>query len=518
MFYDTIKENRNTMEPDKIFQDELLPEDAFLVGYSHLVRKHGIQAYVRFPSCVSRDHVRGTVVRKGVWNLYDKRYSPGDKDIDHLVFALKHENFDMLSLKRILDVLPQKAIENYVQSSPTGIYARKIWFMYEWLKETELRIADCPKCQTVFLLEPEKYFTGRGIYSKRHRVKNNLLGSNLFSPTIRKTPLLMEFVQSGLREKVDAVIGKVSRGLVGRAASFMLLADSNASFAIEGERASANRIERWGKAVLQAGKFPLTKQEIVRLQKIIIKDTRFTRIGLRKEGVFLGERDSEHNPLPEFIGARPDDLETLIGALVEADGAMAADGLDPVLHAASIAFGFVYIHPLEDGNGRLHRYLVHHVLAERKFSPPGLVFPVSSSMLKSIDRYREILRDHSLPLMDFIEWETTDKMNVKVLNDTRDLYSVFDCTEACEFLYSCIRETIEKDLPEELHYLKCHDRALAEINKLADIPDNMAKSLILFVRQNNGVLPKKRRQKEFAGLTDDEVNKIERIVYKAFSV
>ncbi|MFA6292857.1 MAG: Fic family protein, partial [Victivallales bacterium] len=234
--------------------------------------------------------------------------------------------------------------------------------------------------------------------------------------------------------------------------------------------------------------------------------------------VFLGERDSEHNPLPEFIGARPDDLETLIGALVEADGAMAADGLDPVLHAASIAFGFVYIHPLEDGNGRLHRYLVHHVLAERKFSPPGLVFPVSSSMLKSIDRYREILRDHSLPLMDFIEWETTDKMNVKVLNDTRDLYSVFDCTEACEFLYSCIRETIEKDLPEELHYLKCHDRALAEINKLADIPDNMAKSLILFVRQNNGVLPKKRRQKEFAGLTDDEVNKIERIVYKAFSV
>ncbi|HIP51694.1 MAG TPA: hypothetical protein EYG94_06355 [Campylobacterales bacterium] len=30
-----------------------------------------------------------------------------------------------------------------------------------------------------------------------------------------------------------------------------------------------------------------------------------------------------------------------------------------------IAFSFVYIHPLEDGNGRIHRYLIHHVLAER---------------------------------------------------------------------------------------------------------------------------------------------------------
>jgi hypothetical protein len=506
------------MKSDNMFQDEVLPEDALLVGCSHLVRKHGIQTYVRFPSCVSRAHVRGTVVRKGVWNLYDKRYWPGDEDIDHLVFALKHEIFDMLSLKRILDVLPQKAIENYLQASPTGIYARKIWFLYEWLKETELKIADCSKCQTVSILDPEKYFTGKGVYSKRHRVKNNLLGSMLFSPTIRKTPLLLEFVQSGLRDKVDAVIGKVSRNLIARAASFMLLADSKASFAIEGERASANRIERWGKAVIQAGKFPVTKEEIVRLQKIIIEDTRFTHIGFRKEGVFLGERDSENNPLPEFIGARPEDLDALIGALVATDGTMSADDIDPVLHAASIAFGFVYIHPLEDGNGRLHRYLIHHVLAERKFSPPGLVFPISSSMLKSIDRYREVLRNHSLPLMDLIEWETTGKMNVKVLNNTRDLYSSFDCTEACEFLYSCIRETIEKDLPEELHYLKCHDRALSEINKLVDIPDNMVKSLIIFIRQNNGILPKKRRHKEFAELTDDEINKIGHIIKDAFPV
>jgi hypothetical protein len=119
--------------------------------------------------------------------------------------------------------------------------------------------------------------------------------------------------------------------------------------------------------------------------------------------------------------------------------------------------------------------------------------------------------------MDFIEWETTGKMNVEVVNNTRDLYSSFDCTDACEFLYSCIRETIEKDLPEELHYLKCHDQALAEINKLVDIPDNMAKSLIIFVGQNNGILPKNRSHKEFARLTNNEVNKIEHIIKEVFT-
>jgi hypothetical protein len=247
------------MNSNEIFQNEVLPGDAALVGYSHLARKHGIQTYVRFPACVSRNHVRGTVVRKGVWQLYDKRYWPGDKDIDHLVFALKHENFDMLSLKRILDILPQKTIGNYLRSSPTGIYARRIWFLYEWLKESELDMADCPKCQTVSLLEPEKYFTSQGVYSKRHRVKDNLLGSRLFSPTIRKTPLLQEFVQSGLGEKVFAVIGKVSKSLISRAASFMLLSDSKASFAIEGESASANRMERWSQPTAPCPQMGLTQ-------------------------------------------------------------------------------------------------------------------------------------------------------------------------------------------------------------------------------------------------------------------
>ncbi len=35
-----------------------------------------------------------------------------------------------------------------------------------------------------------------------------------------------------------------------------------------------------------------------------------------------------------------------------------------------VGFGFVFLHPFEDGNGRLHRYLIHHVLSARQFTPP----------------------------------------------------------------------------------------------------------------------------------------------------
>ena len=504
------------MRVDKIFQGEMIPEGASLAGYSYLVKKYNVQTYVRFPSCISRKHVMGSVIVSGDFNQYDKRYLPANNDIEHLIFALKHENFDLLSLKRILEQFSPKILEDYINSRPSGIYARKICFLYEWLTEMVLNVQDCPKCKIVPLLDPKKYFTGNGIYFKRYRLKNNLLGSRYFTPIIRRTPLLQEFIGAALKEQADLIIAGASKGLLARAASFLLLADSKASFAIEGERGPINRIERWAKTVLQAGKFPVSIEEIIRLQNLIIKDSRFTNIGLRKEGVFLGERDADENPLPEFIGARPNDLERLLGALIEADNRMSSDRLDPVLHAAAIAFGFVYIHPLEDGNGRLQRYFIHHVLAENKFSPAGIVFPISSSMLNSIDVYRNVLRNHSSPLMEYIKWESTKKRNIRVLNHTDDLYSYFDCTEACEYLYSCVRETIEKDLPEEINSLKCNDRALNEINSLLDIPDNMAKSLIMFIRQNNNVLSRKRRQKEFSELTDDEVKRIEEITREAF--
>lgn len=497
-------------------QGVVVPKGLRVVGYAHLASKYCLNIQVYVVSCVSEKHVRGSSVYKDNLRVFDKRYWPGDDDISHLVFALKNEGVHLLSLKLILDAIPLNDLIANIRTRPSGIHIRKIWFLYEWFNDVTLDVPACPKCKSIPLLDPKKYFTGETIYIKRQRLYNNLLGNRLFSPMIRKTQKLSEFIASDLSSKAADAIGTINKEVVDRAASFLLLADSKASFAIEGERVPINRVERWGKAVLQAGKFPLSNVEIIRLQKLIIKDLRFTRPGFRREGVFLGERDNEGNPLPEFIGAKPDDLDALVESMIHADEQLALSNLDPVLHAAAIAFGFVYIHPLEDGNGRLHRYLLHHVLASRKFSPQGFIFPVSTVMLQRIDEYRSVLRRHTLPLMDLIAWESTDRQNVKVVNDTRDLYSYYDCTEACEFLYSCVAETVNESLPKELRYLQSHDRAMRAISSRFDIPDNKTKMIIIFVLQNEGVFPARRRKGDFEKFTNNELDEIVSIINKAF--
>ncbi len=503
--------------PHPAFQENLLPKNTALAGFSALVQALDVQAPVRSPSCVSESHVRGNTKQEGFWQIYDKRYRPEDTLSGHLTFALRHETIDLLVLKRIFEAIPQKEIEAFVQEAPTGIPNRKCWFLYEFLTGKYLDIPDAAgNIPAVDVLDGKLYFTGKGSMSKRHRVRNNLMGTGQFCPVIRRTTALEDFAKLKLSEKAKDVVGQVSNQLLARAASFMLLADSRASFEIEGERPPRERLEHWVKAVKQAGKYPLTVDEIIRLHGVLIADNRFIQLGLREKGVFLGERDHHREPLPEFIGAKPEDLQLLMAGLIEVNEQMNSSELDPILHATAIAFGFVYIHPLEDGNGRLHRYLIHHVLAEMEFTPPGLVFPVSSVLLERIKEYQQTLRGHSSPLMDFIEWRPTLDGNVEVTNDTADLYRYYDCTEAAEFLYSCVQRTIEQDLPNEIDYLKRHDKAMQNLMNTVDMPNRLAEDFIMFTRQNNGALPKSRRKKEFKALTDKEIVNLETIVQEAF--
>lgn len=91
---------------------------------------------------------------------------------------------------------------------------------------------------------------------------------------------------------------------------------------------------------------------------MVVGDTRFVRPGLREGGGFVGEHDRETRaPLPEHISARPEDLPDLVKGLIEFESRSLDFAIDPVITATLVAFGFVYIHPFEDGNGRIHRWL-----------------------------------------------------------------------------------------------------------------------------------------------------------------
>jgi len=255
----------------------------------------------------------------------------------------------------------------------------------------------------------------------------------------------------------------------------------------------------------------------LRLQQIVIGDARFVRLGLRKEGGFVGERDRETGmPIPDHISARPEDLDSLIDGLGAFDSD-AVSRLDAVIAAAALAFGFVYIHPFQDGNGRIHRYLIHHVLARRGFNPAGVVFPISASILDRIEEYRAVLEEYSRRMLPLVEWEPTAEGNVRTLNDTVDLYRFFDATPHAEFLYSCVRKTIEEDLPRETNFLARYDQFRARIEAMVDMPDCTLELLFRFLRQNGGRLSKRAREGELAAISDGEVAYAEQTYADLFS-
>ena len=62
-------------------------------------------------------------------------------------------------------------------------------------------------------------------------------------------------------------------------------------------------------------------------------------------------------------------LHTLVDGLIGTEILLKDSDFHPILTSTIIAFGFVFIHPFVDGNGRIHRYLIHDTLAKLKVHP-----------------------------------------------------------------------------------------------------------------------------------------------------
>jgi hypothetical protein len=156
-------------------------------------------------------------------------------------------------------------------------------------------------------------------------------------------------------------------------------------------------------------------------------------------------------------------------------------------------------------------------LAERGFAPKGLVFPVSAVILERIDEYRRVLESYSRPRLEQIHWQVTPDGNVEVVNETLDLYRYFDATRQAEFLYDCVVQTIEHNLPEEIRFLERYDRMKAAVNQRFDMPDRMVDLMIRFLGQNNGVFSKRATEKEFKALTGVERIELETLYAGIFT-
>ena len=500
--------------PVIVFHEKRLPERATPVGYAALVDAYNLQ--VPWPRTLSAISERHRIRTDGGWRMFGPRYAPDPTLEGHLTFALKNEGLDLAILKRLFQKTGAAPVEAIVKNAPTGAYARRLWFLYEWLLDQRLDLPDADSGRYIEAVDTNLQWASDGKTSSRHRVKDNLPGTPQFCPMVFRTETLQRYAAANLSERAAEVASKVPKDILARTAAFLLLKDSKSSYAIEGERPPQDRIQRWGRAIGEAGQHELDREELIRLQKIVIGDERFVRLGFRTEGGFVGEHDRESRaPLPDHIDARPEDLEFLISGLLQFDHG-AAKSLDPVIAAAVLAFGFVYIHPFADGNGRIHRYLIHHVLAERGFNPPGIVFPVSAAILDSIERYREVLESYSTRLLPLIEWTPTKDFNVQVINDTGDFYRFFDATPHAEFLYECVERTIERDLPNEADFLKRFDGFRSDIERIVEMPERTLDLLFRFLRQNDGKLSGRATEREFSALSPEEVELVEDAYRRSF--
>lgn len=496
------------------FQERRLPARATPVGYAALIEAYGLN--VPLPRTLSAVGERHRILDRDHWRILTPRHAPAATLEGHLTFALRYEGLDLAVLKRLFQKTGAAPIEAWMREAPTGSYARRIWFLYEWLLGEWLDLPDAKAGRYADVLDTDLQWGAQPQTASRYRLRNNLPGTADFCPLVFRTEALRQLVDLDLRARAAEIVAAVPRDILARTAAFLLLKDSRSSYAIEGERPPQDRIQRWGRAIGEAGRQPIDREELLRLQRIVIGDGRFVKLGFREEGGFVGTHDRDSRmPLPDHVSARPEDLAALINGMIAFDRGTAQE-LDPVIAAAALAFGFVYIHPFEDGNGRLHRYLIHHVLAQRGFNPPGVVFPVSAAILDAIDRYREVLESYSTRLLPHVAWEPTETFNVRVLNDTGDFYRFFDATPHAEFLYECVRRTIEHDLPAETDFLRRYDGFRQQVVAMIDMPERMIDLLFRFLHQNDGKLSKRARSGEFEALTDREAEAVERIYGDVF--
>jgi hypothetical protein len=500
-----------------VFHGRTVPEDGVIVGYGAIIEAYKLA--VPIPVKLTFISTKKRQFENDEWKVYPVSYLPDENLYKQLIFALKYEGVDLLVFKKLFEVLSSVEMEEMIQQENLGQYSRRIWFLYEWLTGKKLNIPDLKTGNLVPVIDEKLQYAIDGVSSPRHKVINNLPGNQDFCPLIRKTDKLEKYIAANIRQEKSNYLNRVHKDILQRASSFLLLKDSKASFSIEGEDPRNNRAARWGIAIGQAGKNELSIAELNRLQQLVIENDRFVKMGIRQQQGFIGDRDrATQEPIPDHISAKFEDLEKLMAGWLQTQKMLTESRIDPVLVAAKIAFGFVFIHPFVDGNGRLHRYIIHHVLSQTGYTEQGIIFPISASILTHIKDYAKSLESFSHPILNLIDWKPSENNNVEILNETIDYYRYFDATAQAEFLFYCVNDTLVNVIPKEVEYLMKFDDFKRYLDHKYEMPDNMISLLIGFLEQGNGTLSVRSRKKEFSALTQKEVEEIETIFKEIFDL
>ncbi len=391
-----------------------------------------------------------------------------------------------------------------------------MWFLYEFLTDKTLPLDNVKQGNYIDLLDPDEYYTvapARKI--RRQRINDNLLGDRRFSPMVRRTDASRDFETADLPKQCRQVVSAYSPELLRRALGYLYAKETKSSFEIEHIKPTSTRTERFI-ALLQSAEEEdfCEKTHLIELQNRIV-DPRFRDSDYRSSQNYVGETVAWQKEKIHFVCPKPEDLSDLMEGLTVTHKRMETGGVSAVIHAASIAWGFVFLHPFEDGNGRVHRFLIHNILARQGFSPKGVMFPISASMLKNPADYDDSLEAFSRKLMTLVKYSLDEEGRMTVHNNTAKWYRYIDMTPQAEALFRFIDQTINTELVDELAFLANYDKTRKAIQEIVDMPDQKIDFFIRFCSQNHGRLSARKRVSHFDFLSDKEVARMEQAVLSA---
>lgn len=466
----------------------------------------------------SREHIE-LAANGDVIQTFGPKYAPeADSPMAHLEFALKYDDLSLDFYHAVFEKIDASQLVAFIHSRPSGKYTRKIGFLYEWLTNREVELSLPASGNYVDLLEEGKYITGKVIKNARWRINDNLLGDRDFCPIIRKTTALQQALNLDLTAEIERLKTEYSAQVFHRAAQYLYRKETKSSYEIERESPPTDRMDRFIALLGKAGTVPadqtLSEAYLTVLQNAIV-DERFAVPKYRDFQNYIGQTTLQYGEIYHYICPPPDLVTSMMSGLRETE--RKSEGNHAILRAAMIAFGFVFIHPFEDGNGRLHRFLIHDILARDGVVQKGLIIPVSARMIHRIQDYDAALETYSKPLMRRVRYQSSSDGQVSITN-TSEVEAYFrypDLTYQCVYLSKVISEAISLDMSDELSFLQKYDELKATIQNRIDMPDRYLNQLIIFLHQNRGVFPN-RRKSSFPKLYEEEFSLIEQIYKEIF--
>jgi hypothetical protein len=464
------------------------------IGYFRLIQMLGLEVTeLTSPAYASASVNSRTDGNSRV--LFPIRVLSDDTPVWHLEFALRHEDINLEVIDAAFAHIDPAALVARFHEAPTGAYIRKACFLWEWLTGQHLATEGVRNGGYVDLLDAKKYFTrANGKRMPRFRVRNNALGSARFCPTVHRTTACIQPSLQALLKEAQTTLDSVSDpALYERALSYLYLSETRGSFAIENETPSGNKQERFVQLLRHAGEpAKVTEDWLVDLQNAIVQSDFAKEASYRTKQNWMEDRSGRVTLIPAPVDALRD---VMAGWEAFANDEESCE--DWLVKAACVAFGFVYLHPFLDGNGRIHRFLIQHIIARSGLAPGNVFVPVSAVIGKHLSRYHQGVVGFSGPVSQLWDYQRgADEPVITRVASSRP-YRFFHADEEVAFLHAMIEQAVRVEIPEEIAFLSGYDRAFNALNTELDLPQSTLAALIRNIHGNHGQLSNNIRKKHF---------------------